>query len=406
MQHPLSALGVASAGPIVVLADDLTGAADCAARATAAGVLSTIYVQAPSVLPGPPRLPGLLAVSTDSRHLPPDRAADRVIEHVALLAGLRQAIWYKKIDSTLRGNLGSEVEALLAALGRRHAIIAPAFPAQRRGLVHGQVVLDAVPQPGPNLATLLRDQTQLPITHIPLCAVRDGMASVAHLMIVLAQSGTRLFALDAMSDADLDTIAAAGRAALPEAVFCGSAGLLSALTRSRDSSPPDQGLVSLDGDGMVVGMIGSGSIVAQKQIEHLRRVNGVAVCEWPGPVEAAAGHDLLIHLPPPALGATLEGPEARAKAQQLAQVALAIRQRHRPASWILSGGDTAAAVLSAFGVDTLVVACELLPGMPLASGIAGDGGRVDVVLKSGNHGDPATLHTLLHRLHHHYRAQR
>ncbi len=39
-----------------------------------------------------------------------------------------------KIDSTLRGNLGAELDAALAALGRDHALICPAFPAQGRGL--------------------------------------------------------------------------------------------------------------------------------------------------------------------------------------------------------------------------------------------------------------------------------
>ncbi len=62
---------------------------------------------------------------------------------MARLAGAQGVRWYKKIDSTLRGNIGAELDAMLDGLaesGALTAIISPAFPAQRRGVEDGYLV--------------------------------------------------------------------------------------------------------------------------------------------------------------------------------------------------------------------------------------------------------------------------
>src|SRR5262245_26653808 len=99
---------------LLILADDLTGAADCAARCRHAGMLASIALRAPSgTLPL-----GACAISSDSRWLAPEAAARRVRELIAELPGTSDMRWYKKIDSTLRGNIGAELDAMLDALGR------------------------------------------------------------------------------------------------------------------------------------------------------------------------------------------------------------------------------------------------------------------------------------------------
>ena len=98
---------------LVIVADDVTGAADSAARCHYAGLPATIYLR-----PTPPPWPsGAIAFSTDSRFLPPAEAAAQVRRLLAPLKGA-PAIWYKKIDSTLRGNLGAELDAMLTELHR------------------------------------------------------------------------------------------------------------------------------------------------------------------------------------------------------------------------------------------------------------------------------------------------
>ena len=64
----------------------------------------------------PPLPAGALSIVSDSRHLPPNEAAERVSSLILPLVDTENAIWYKKIDSTLRGNLGAELDAMLGAL--------------------------------------------------------------------------------------------------------------------------------------------------------------------------------------------------------------------------------------------------------------------------------------------------
>ncbi|HEY3410568.1 MAG TPA: four-carbon acid sugar kinase family protein, partial [Propionicimonas sp.] len=96
---------------LVILADDLTGAADAAAHLARQGDVHLI-------LNGDTPWPDcdVIAVDTDTRYASPDDAAHRVASAVgrAVAAGIPV---FKKIDSTLRGNIGPEVRAAAAMLG-------------------------------------------------------------------------------------------------------------------------------------------------------------------------------------------------------------------------------------------------------------------------------------------------
>lgn len=109
----------------LVVADDLTGAMDTASEVAARGY-ETVVVAVPDASP-----PGatVVAVNTDSRYATPSYAADAVGSCVNAVGA---ATVYKKIDSTLRGNVGSEVTAALRTTAADLAVVAPAFPATGR----------------------------------------------------------------------------------------------------------------------------------------------------------------------------------------------------------------------------------------------------------------------------------
>src|SRR5580765_6407430 len=153
---------------LIILADDLTGAADCAGRCHQAGIAATI------ALPGAHihESDGAICCTTDSRHLPADLAVRRVHELAAGMGEHGGSIWYKKIDSTLRGHLGQELDALLDALGRSCALICPAFPAQGRGLASGYLAIEPVPAQPLHLPTLLAGQSRRIVAALSLDDVR------------------------------------------------------------------------------------------------------------------------------------------------------------------------------------------------------------------------------------------
>jgi len=158
-----------------VIADDLTGAADTALSFWEQGIATSIQLD-----PMAPVMVAdgmfVVAVDTDSRHRAPKEASRRVAQAIHCLRAAGISVYYKKIDSTLRGNIGAEVEAALDAAQASLAIVCPAFPAVGRTVVQGRVLVDGVdllasgvaadprnPVPSSRVAEILARQTDLPI---------------------------------------------------------------------------------------------------------------------------------------------------------------------------------------------------------------------------------------------------
>ncbi|HDS9101182.1 TPA: four-carbon acid sugar kinase family protein, partial [Klebsiella pneumoniae subsp. pneumoniae] len=105
---------------VLVLADDFTGANDAGVSLAEAGMSVEVAFTA-----GQPSTARALILNSDSRAMSAAAAADKV---AALLRGAATFVphWQvKKIDSTLRGNPGGELEAMMAEQGCRMAVVAP-----------------------------------------------------------------------------------------------------------------------------------------------------------------------------------------------------------------------------------------------------------------------------------------
>src|SRR5688572_10104079 len=113
---------------LTIIADDLTGACDTAALFCGRGRVPVFIAPAPAGGDWE-----VAAVDTESRALPGAEAARRMRSTGAGLAErLVAGSLFKKIDSTLRGPIGAELDALLSVTGRTGALVCPAFPAQHR----------------------------------------------------------------------------------------------------------------------------------------------------------------------------------------------------------------------------------------------------------------------------------
>ena len=403
-----------------VLADDLTGAADTAARCRHFGLQATIFLD----IPEPPLPPGgALAFTSDSRHLPAAAAGRQARAAAASLRGL-DAHWYKKIDSTLRGHIGSELDALLDLLDAPAAVVCPAFPAQERGLRNGYLWLPPTPDfrtlggnqtappnpamPAVHLPSLLRQQSRYPVVALSLDDVRSGEFAARMIQAARgtdARPARVVVVVDALTNADLDIVVKSHAEALPDALLCGSAGLAGAFARrasARGDFPTAPAARGLHAWQTVLLIVGSGSESAHRQIAHLRRSELPVNCMTVTPetaVAATASLDpaqpiWLLQQPPPLPGAVLEGVEARQRAEHLARIAAAVLAQRSPDLLILGGGDTAMRVLRRLGVARLPVERELLPGIPLCRAEI-DGRRASVVIKPGSFGGDGTLVELL-----------
>ncbi len=398
---------------LYILADDITGAADCAARCKQAGLPATILIEmAEGTLPD-----GAIALSSDSRYLAPDQAAECVQRLYYALQGRAQgtaSLCYKKIDSTLRGNIGAELAGLLSvaplpvAMDDAHpcAVISPAFPAQGRGLVDGYLVYDQAAPQTVHLPSLIQQQTTLPLATVGLAVVRSGVTALAQALTDGYQQGAQILIVDATTEADLTLIYQATQAALPHALLCGSAGLIGVIATGLVQQaaerlsplPAAHYAAQYQVEHPMLAVVGSGSGMAHRQLAQLRqhahiRLHEIDPRQQDGidlPEEGLILR-LVLHLARPDIDIALEGALARQSATLLSAAAFKAIQRHRPRTLLLVGGDTAIYLLKLLGIHALQVQWEVLPGMPVTLGRASDGQLYQIILKAGNHGDEQTL---------------
>ena len=115
---------------ILIVADDYTGANDTAVLMLQEGFPACTVLEEKDGS-GPDA--ACIAVSTDSRSVSPEEAYRRVFEATRRYMREDTFLLSKRIDSTLRGNLGAEICAMLdAAGGERCALVVPTFPGAGR----------------------------------------------------------------------------------------------------------------------------------------------------------------------------------------------------------------------------------------------------------------------------------
>jgi uncharacterized protein YgbK (DUF1537 family) len=387
---------------VVVTADDLTGAADTGVQFARVGLPSRVW------LGHGPVDAGASVFDTDTRSLPPDRAAKRLRALARRLATEGFDHVYKKVDSTMRGNVGAETTAMLTTLGRALAVLAPAFPANRRTTLGGVQLVDGVPvhrtaigqDPAhpmrfPTIAAALRAQSDLRIVEIGLDEVRRIPGGPIAALERAALGGPAIAVVDAERDGDLAVIAHAvarlGDLCLP----VGSAGLAAHLPDAwalapGSSSGPASGSTERRAD-RVLFVCGSLNPATTAQVVALSGRRGVV------PVAASARRAAARAAEALADGAGLlcSGPEvaaeSRAVARRLGRRAAAVVASIRPDALVLTGGDTARAVLAALGGRGIALEAELMPGVPLGRIVGGHLDGVTVVTKAGGFGRPDTL---------------
>lgn len=124
---------------ILVLADDMTGALEVGAVFAASGFDTAVCTKV-----DPRRNPEVLILDTETRHISETAAFDAILATTRAVT-TRLYLVYKKTDSTLRGNIRSELAALARAFPMWSIGYAPAYPGQGRIVKDGLVFVDGVP---------------------------------------------------------------------------------------------------------------------------------------------------------------------------------------------------------------------------------------------------------------------
>ena len=407
---------------LVVVADDLTGAMDTAHGFAERGCETRVGV-APSDVPSA----DVIAVNSDSRYVDARTAASAVRRCVS---GLDATI-YKKVDSTLRGNVVAEVDAAIEESGAELAIVAPAFPATGRTTRDGIHRVDGVPldeteyaadENGPSTADLPRllGASRYPVVHVGLDVVDRGPDAIA---AAIDTDGPVLAACDATEDDHLAAVARSVAVVDGPVVFVGSGGL----ARHVDVEECDRRTISIpESHGNApLGIVGS---VNEHTIAALDAVpDDVVVAIDPGEAvrnPVAAGRDAgtaaadRLTLGDPAvvtaarrrsavdraiaageacgLGRADVGERVRESLSNAARTAVG---GDSPSGLLVTGGDVAVGVFDALDATSVSLTGEdVEAGIPI--GVVDDGlaSGLPVVTKAGGFGGEATIVNCLRAL--------
>ena len=229
-----------------IIADDLTGANDTALQFHLKGANTQILLS-DEIEPLNIKNTQTWAISTESRNVEPEIAYEKVLKSAKMFVDkLNHDYFYKKIDSTLRGNIAVEVLGILSVLEYDAAIVVPAFPAEIRTTVGGYHLLKGVPIERTEMArdpyspifeshipTLLKSQV-LPqyqdlIGSLELKTIMKGAGPILQKINELVRDGKKLIVADAVSTVDIEQIALAIKKSENKILPAGTAAFAQAL---------------------------------------------------------------------------------------------------------------------------------------------------------------------------------
>ncbi len=205
----------------IVIADDLTGA-------NATGVLLKKMNYKAFTIMNTERIElttlkdcDCILYPTDSRGISSEMAYNRVYNVCNLMKNDKVKVYSNRIDSTLRGNLGSETDAMLDSLGEDYvAIVAPCFPSSGRIVIGGYMLVNGLPLHKTDIAIdpktpvkisevgeLFKQQSKYQVSTIYTKDLMHGKHYLANLMNQCVKDGSRIITIDCVTQEDLDLIA-------------------------------------------------------------------------------------------------------------------------------------------------------------------------------------------------------
>ena len=400
---------------MLIIADDLSGAADCAIGFASAGLQTVVTLDASNDQPDAQ----VIAADTDTRRLSPEQAAERTVAAFKALRKPGQRL-YKKIDSTLRGNWAAEVAALHPLAGL--AIVAPAFPATGRTLRGGRVFVNGQPlettdtwklenadRPADVEAMLIA--AGLSTAKLDLDTLRGNPDALVHHFSELARSTTQALIVDAQTEDDLLTLARL-TASLEQPLFwIGSGGLAREIAGLPDlfdmSGPRAETTVSESNQAPILVLVGSLSGVCERQCTVLKESGGLSeLIVPPAVLRQGISHpdwsiwqtrigeqldgwsDLLLRI---GRDDAFDPQEGAHLSTQLA--ALVEPHFAKIGGLIATGGETARAMLTTVGIDSLQLLAEVEAGVAYGRPTASRHGyHPAIITKAGAFGTDRALY--------------
>ena len=392
---------------LLIIADDFTGALDAGVQFSSLGAKTLVVTENDYDIKKAEDLQ-VLIFDAETRHISPEAAYKTVYDIVLRAKNNNIPYIYKKTDSGLRGNIGSELAGAMDALGLEEMSFIPAFPAMRRVTRNGIHYIDGVP-----VAESMFGKD--PFEPVKFSDVREIIASQTD------KKGIHVY--DAETDSEMIEIAGhLGHKGLKLTAGCaGFAGVLAHFLgyHGKSSEVPEM-------PEKLFMICGSVNPVTRSQVEYARdngfKYVSLSVKEklnpsWPGSPECIntaekwlseiSGHNSILDANNPnEISKTneyisqhnLTPDEVRLNiSRSVTGAAKAIIDGGLDARLICVGGDTLLALMQAVGVHELVPMFEVEKGVVLTS-FTYNAKSYYIMTKSGGFGEKDLLVKLAEKI--------
>ena len=400
-----------------VIADDFTGACDVGIQFTKHGmstsvILDTLRAKSSAVV---------FVQDTETRNKTKTFAYQKVRDFCRRCKQAGIEVAYKKIDSSLRGNLGAELQAFVDVF-KRPIVVCPAYPEYERAIVKGHLLIRRIPVDktkfgqdpmspvrSSDIGTVIGCQTTEKIAKIPLSSVRKGSSSLTQTIRRFKQNGIRIILADATNRTDLKNIAAA--CLQSRAIPCGSAGLaeeVAAIIQPRhpkimvlSSSTNEATLKELQRSARSTQTLliraKTALLTGTSRRLEISRIRRLAE-------QGLMSHDIILICsafyqkdfdPDVVLQASVSKRFGDPIASGLAAAVSSLAVSGRVDAVLLTGGEMAAAFLRSVKASELRLEKEILSGIPFSTVTLNHGGSLKVVTKAGGFGSRGSMRKIL-----------
>lgn len=208
---------------VIIIADDLTGANATGVLLARQGFKAATFLNLDKYNSKESADLNVVSINTDSRAITREKAYDRVKKIVEFFNGEDVILFSKRIDSTLRGNMGAEISAVLdTVIVDSYAVVVPSFPASGRICVGGYLMFNQVPLEKTDISkdpktpiltsrvkVLLEEQMDEKIGFVELYKVLEGVDTIQNALSSEIENGSRVIIIDAATNEDIAKIAKA-----------------------------------------------------------------------------------------------------------------------------------------------------------------------------------------------------
>lgn len=429
-----------------VIADDLTGANDTGVQFYKHGynvdVAIEDYKLSKTIQSNKENQARVLVIDTETREENLMITKEKLNSVLGKFEFLEQDIIYKKIDSTLRGNIGAEIEIIMNIFAKDLCIISPTFSSNKRFTIGGYLIVNNQPlglssyndkrlDPGKAsfIPEIIAEQTQLPIGMIELKEVIKGKESIFKALRKLYYSGKKIIIVDSMTKKHLQDILYSATRIKAKIMLAGSAGLAECLAEKNTLAKQKLDLSFNEFPFLIVN--GSRNRISNQQINYLVEnknafifnlnvadllADKFAIKKYYDDIlkdYSKSNFKYLIIRPDPCfinqeiikdlikeyeLDFRQLGTIIRNKTAELVE---SLIKYYQIKNMIITGGDTLVGICQKLGVKELKIMGEVLPGIPLTESVELNyfkKSKLNFITKAGGFGEPDTLLKVINKI--------